>query len=48
MKISVGKGEGKDKKNLLVIFLLDVQTIGLNVLKAPNPQFPLTQRTISR
>ena len=42
--ISLGKGEGKDK--LLVISSLDVQTMGLNGLEAPYPQFLLLQNTV--
>ncbi len=40
--ISVEKREGKDKK-LLVISFSDVQTMGLNGLEAPFPQFLPTQ-----
>ncbi len=36
------KGEGKDKP-VLVISFLDVQTMGLNGLEVPNPQFLPTE-----
>ncbi len=42
VRLSRGKGEGKDK-GLLVISFLDVQTMGLNGLYAPYPQFLPTQ-----